>query len=59
MTKVRHELTDYQCGQFFKKWGIDTRKTPPTKDQLFSLIRDVYKLGSQVDCIHIRYEEKK
>lgn len=55
---VRHELSDYQCGQFYKKWGIDTRKKPPTRDQLFSLIRDVFKAGSQVDCMHITEDKK-
>jgi hypothetical protein len=58
MTRVTHELTDKQCGHFYKKWGIDTRKYPPTRDQLFALIRDVFKAGSQADCMRINFDKK-
>ena len=57
-SNIRHELSDYECGQFYKKWGLDTRKNPPTREQLFSLIRDVFKAGSIVDCIRIKDETK-
>jgi hypothetical protein len=57
MTQIRHELTDKECGRFYKKHGIDTRKNPPTKEELFTLIRDVFKAGSEIDVVHLKWKE--
>lgn len=54
---VRHELSDLQVKRFFKTFNIDTRKSPPTREQLFALVRAVFKAGSQVDIMHIKFKE--
>lgn len=54
---VRHELSDARIKHFFKSFDIDTRKSPPTREQLFNLVRAVFKAGSQTDVIHIKYKE--
>ena len=56
-TIVRHELSDQQIRRFFKSFDIDTRKTPPTREQLFGLVRAVFKSGSEIDVMHIKHRE--
>jgi len=57
-TIVRHELSDNEVRRFFKYFNIDTRKTPPTREQLFGLVRAVFKAGSEIDVMHIKHREK-
>ena len=53
--KSDHDLSDAEIKRFFKKHGIDTRKHPPTREQLFALLRDVFHQGANVDVLKIRY----